>query len=212
MVGENLDDVVGIAYLKDIVTRSYEHREGESVETVDSVMRPATFVPESKPIDELLREMQAMQTHVAIVIDEYGGTAGLVTIEDILEEIVGEIADEYDREQPPVEWLGDRRGQGHRPAARSRSSPSCSTSASRPRTWRPSADCWPSGSAGSPSPAPSRPWPDSGSPPRAWPAGATASAPCGSSASARTRARRRPARGRADGHIGRHRPRQQFRK
>ncbi len=106
VVGENLDDVVGIAYLKDIVTRSYEHREGESVETVDSVMRPATFVPESKPIDELLREMQARQTHVAIVIDEYGGTAGLVTIEDILEEIVGEIADEYDREQPPVEWLG----------------------------------------------------------------------------------------------------------
>jgi CBS domain containing-hemolysin-like protein len=107
VVGENLDDVVGIAYLKDIVTRSYEHREGESTETVDSVMRPATFVPESKPIDELLREMQARQTHVAIVIDEYGGTAGLATIEDILEEIVGEIADEYDREEPPVEWLSD---------------------------------------------------------------------------------------------------------
>jgi CBS domain containing-hemolysin-like protein len=107
VVGENLDDVVGIAYLKDIVTRSYEHREGESVETVDSVMRPATFVPESKPVNQLLREMQARQIHVAIVIDEYGGTAGLATIEDILEEIVGEIADEYDREQPPVEWLGD---------------------------------------------------------------------------------------------------------
>jgi hypothetical protein len=88
------------------VTRGYEHPEGESTETVDSVMRPATFVPESKPIDELLREMQARQIHLAIVIDEYGGTAGLVTIEDILEEIVGEIADEYDREQPPVEWLG----------------------------------------------------------------------------------------------------------
>ncbi|HEU5420615.1 MAG TPA: CNNM domain-containing protein, partial [Streptosporangiaceae bacterium] len=107
VIGDNLDDVVGIAYLKDVVTRSYEHREGESVEKVDSVMRPATFVPESKPIDELLREMQARQTHVAIVIDEYGGTAGLVTIEDILEEIVGEIADEYDRELPPVEWLGE---------------------------------------------------------------------------------------------------------
>jgi CBS domain containing-hemolysin-like protein len=111
VVGENLDDVVGIAYLKDIVTRSYEHREGESVETVDSVMRPATFVPESKPIDELLREMQARQIHLAIVIDEYGGTAGLVTIEDILEEIVGEIADEYDREEPPVEWLGEGRAR-----------------------------------------------------------------------------------------------------
>ena len=106
VVGENLDDVAGIAYLKDLVTRTHEHPESESAETVDSVMRPATFVPESKPIDELLREMQARQIHMAIVIDEYGGTAGLVTIEDILEEIVGEIADEYDREQPPVEWLG----------------------------------------------------------------------------------------------------------
>ena len=111
VVGENEDDVVGIAYLKDIVTRSYEHREGESVEKVDSIMRPATFVPESKPIDVLLREMQARQIHLAIVIDEYGGTAGLVTIEDILEEIVGEIADEYDKEQPPVEWLGDGRAR-----------------------------------------------------------------------------------------------------
>jgi len=111
VVGENLDDVVGIAYLKDMVTRSHEHPEAEPVETVDSIMRPATFVPESKPVDELLREMQARQTHLAIVIDEYGGTAGLVTIEDILEEIVGEIADEYDREQPPVEWLGEGRAR-----------------------------------------------------------------------------------------------------
>jgi CBS domain containing-hemolysin-like protein len=111
VIGENLDDVVGIAYLKDIVTRSHEHREGESVEIVSSIMRPATFVPESKPIDELLREMQRRQIHLAIVIDEYGGTAGLVTIEDILEEIVGEIADEYDKEQPPVEWLGEDRAR-----------------------------------------------------------------------------------------------------
>jgi CBS domain containing-hemolysin-like protein len=111
VVGENEDDVVGIAYLKDIVTRSYERRESESVEMVASIMRPATFVPESKPVDVLLREMQAQQIHLAIVIDEYGGTAGLVTIEDILEEIVGEIADEYDREQPPVEWLRDGRAR-----------------------------------------------------------------------------------------------------
>jgi len=111
VIGENLDDVVGIAYLKDIVTRSHEHREGESVEKVSSIMRPATFVPESKPIDELLREMQRRQIHLAIVIDEYGGTAGLVTIEDILEEIVGEIADEYDKEQPAVEWLGEDRAR-----------------------------------------------------------------------------------------------------
>jgi CBS domain containing-hemolysin-like protein len=105
VVGENEDDVVGIAYLKDIVARGLEHRDGESVEKVESIMRPATYVPDSKPIDELLREMQQRQSHVAIVIDEYGGTAGLATIEDILEEIVGEIADEYDQEQPPVEWL-----------------------------------------------------------------------------------------------------------
>jgi CBS domain containing-hemolysin-like protein len=107
VIGENLDDVVGIAYLKDIMTRIHEHPEGETVETVDSIMRPVTFAPESKPVDDLLREMQARHVHVATVIDEYGGTAGLVTIEDILEEIVGEIADEYDREQPQVEWLGN---------------------------------------------------------------------------------------------------------
>ncbi len=105
VAGENEDDVVGIAYLKDIVEWSHEHPGSESVTTVDQVMRPATYVPDSKPIDEMLRQMQALQIHVAIVIDEYGGTAGLVTIEDILEEIVGEITDEYDQEQPPVEWL-----------------------------------------------------------------------------------------------------------
>jgi CBS domain containing-hemolysin-like protein len=111
VVGENEDDVVGIAYLKDLVARSREHPEAESVEKVESVMRPATFVPESKPVDALLREMQARQIHLAVVIDEYGGTAGLVTIEDILEEIVGEIADEYDREQPVVDWLSPDRAR-----------------------------------------------------------------------------------------------------
>jgi len=105
VVGENEDDVIGIAYLKDIVARGEENHAGESVEKVESIMRPATYVPDSKPVDDLLREMQARQTHLAIVIDEYGGTAGLVTIEDILEEIVGEITDEYDQEQPTVEWL-----------------------------------------------------------------------------------------------------------
>src|SRR5215471_2154763 len=101
VVGENKDDVIGIAYLKDLVARSREHPEAETVEKVESVMRPATFVPESKPVSVLLQEMQARQIHLAIVIDEYGGTAGLVTIE----EIVGEIADEYDQERPMVEWL-----------------------------------------------------------------------------------------------------------
>ena len=107
VVGENQDNVVGIAYLKDIVAWSHEHPGAEATEKVATVMRPASYVPDSKPVDELLRQMQAQRNHVAIVIDEYGGTAGLVTIEDILEEIVGEITDEYDNEQPPVEWLSD---------------------------------------------------------------------------------------------------------
>jgi CBS domain containing-hemolysin-like protein len=107
VVGENADDVVGIAYLKDIVKWSHEHPGADATEKVATVMRSASYVPDSKPVNELLRQMQAQRTHVAIVIDEYGGTAGLVTIEDILEEIVGEITDEYDNEQPPVEWLSD---------------------------------------------------------------------------------------------------------
>ena len=104
VVGENEDDVVGIVYLKDLVRRTHVNREAEN-EPVSSVMRQATYVPDSKPVADLLREMQRDRIHVAVVIDEYGGTAGLVTIEDILEEIVGEITDEYDRESPPVEQL-----------------------------------------------------------------------------------------------------------
>ncbi|MEU0517421.1 hemolysin family protein [Streptosporangium sp. NPDC006007] len=107
VVGENEDDVIGIAYLKDIVRRVQETGGGSGAEQVETIMRPATYVPESKPIDQLLREMQARRIHQAIVIDEYGGTAGLVTIEDILEEIVGEITDEYDQEAPRVEPLDD---------------------------------------------------------------------------------------------------------
>ncbi|MDT3440907.1 hemolysin family protein [Pseudofrankia sp. BMG5.37] len=102
VVGESVDDVVGIAFLKDLVGRE---RGGGGDEPVGSVMRSPALVPESKPADDLLREMQASRTHMAIVIDEYGGTAGLVTIEDILEEIVGEIVDEYDSAVPRVEWL-----------------------------------------------------------------------------------------------------------
>jgi CBS domain containing-hemolysin-like protein len=110
VVGENEDDVIGIAYLKDLV-QLREQQPGHETAKVESVMRPATFVPESKPVDDLLRELQARQIHLAIVIDEYGGTAGLVTIEDILEEIVGEITDEYDQEQPTVEWLAPGRAR-----------------------------------------------------------------------------------------------------
>ena len=107
VVGENTDDVVGIAYLKDIVKWMHEHPGTGETDKVATVMRTATFVPDSKPVDQLLRQMQAQRIHVAIVIDEYGGTAGLATIEDILEEIVGEITDEYDNEQPPVQRLED---------------------------------------------------------------------------------------------------------
>ena len=104
VVGDNTDDVVGVAYLRDLVKK--ERADGGSAK-VEEVMRPAVFVPESKPVDELLREMQTELGHLAVVVDEYGGTAGLVTLEDIVEEVVGEITDEYDRESPPVETLND---------------------------------------------------------------------------------------------------------
>jgi CBS domain containing-hemolysin-like protein len=104
VTGENADDVVGVVYLKDMARRAQDAERARTTQ-VDEVMREATYVPESKPVDELLREMQARRTHIAIVIDEYGGTAGLVTIEDILEEIVGEITDEYDVERAPIERI-----------------------------------------------------------------------------------------------------------
>ena len=110
VIGENLDDIVGFAYLKDIVRRDFEAPDVEFTQRIDEVMRPAHYVPDSKPVDALLSEMQADRQHIAVVVDEYGGTAGLVTIEDILEEIVGEITDEYDEEEIEVEVLPD----GHR--------------------------------------------------------------------------------------------------
>ena len=109
VIGENADDIVGVIYLKDMVRRTFEHHKAEREDTVDSLMRATSFVPDSKPADELLKDMQAARVHVAIVVDEYGGTAGLVTIEDILEEIVGEIADEYDTAAPEVTQLDDDR-------------------------------------------------------------------------------------------------------
>ncbi|HEY6594225.1 MAG TPA: hemolysin family protein [Asanoa sp.] len=106
VIGESVDDVLGIIYLKDTVRRSQGNPEADDL-PVAEIMRGATFVPESKPVDDLLSEMQAARTHLVIVVDEYGGTAGLVTIEDILEEIVGEITDEYDDERPPIQKLDD---------------------------------------------------------------------------------------------------------
>ncbi|MET9214384.1 MULTISPECIES: hemolysin family protein [unclassified Nocardia] len=106
VVGENVDDVLGVVYLKDLVPYADRSRKV----TVREVMRPAVFVPDSKPLDDLLDEMQRRRNHMALLVDEYGGIAGLVTIEDVLEEIVGEIADEYDTDEtPPVEDLGDGR-------------------------------------------------------------------------------------------------------
>jgi CBS domain containing-hemolysin-like protein len=107
VIGENLDDIVGFAYLKDVVRRDFEDPDVEFTQRVDEVMRPALFVPESKPVDALLSEMQASRQHIAVVVDEYGGTAGLVTIEDLLEEIVGEITDEYDADQVETATLDD---------------------------------------------------------------------------------------------------------
>jgi CBS domain containing-hemolysin-like protein len=107
VIGDDLDDVIGFAYLKDISKRVFDKQDAQSTERVESVMRPLLYVPDSKPVDDLLREMQAARRHIAVVVDEYGGTAGLVTIEDLLEEIVGEITDEFDRGEIQLEHLPD---------------------------------------------------------------------------------------------------------
>ncbi len=106
VLGEDADDPLGLLYFKDVAARLHDDPEAARLR-VSEVMRPATFTPESKPVDALMREMQRDQIHMAIVVDEYGGTAGLVTIEDLIEEIVGEISDEYDREGPGIEELPD---------------------------------------------------------------------------------------------------------
>ena len=110
VIGDNVDDVVGVVYLKDCVQRAHYSSANGRDTAVAEVMRPAVFVPDSKPLDALLREMQRDRNHMTLLVDEYGAIAGLVTIEDVLEEIVGEIADEYDAaEVAPVEELGDNR-------------------------------------------------------------------------------------------------------
>jgi CBS domain containing-hemolysin-like protein len=100
--GENADDIVGVVYVKDAMRAE---REGGGTRCVTDLMRPALFVPETKRVAELLSEMQLRRTHMAIVVDEYGGTAGLATLEDLLEELVGEITDEFDEDVPNVEQL-----------------------------------------------------------------------------------------------------------
>jgi len=100
--GDGIDDVVGVLYAKDLMRADRDGREDVGVATL---ARPANFVPETKRVSHLLREMQADKFHMAIVIDEYGGTAGLVTLEDLIEELVGEIVDEFDVEDPMIEPL-----------------------------------------------------------------------------------------------------------
>lgn len=100
--GDGIDDIIGVALIKDLIRAE---RGGNGARPTRSLMRRARFVPETKHADDLLREMQAGHHHLAIVIDEYGGTAGLVTLEDLVEELVGEIVDEFDTEQPLVEPL-----------------------------------------------------------------------------------------------------------
>ena len=107
VIKENLDNVIGIAYVKDLAKRVLEDHAREQSELVEENLRKATFIPENKTAADLLKEMQRNQIHMAIVVDEYGGTAGLITIEDIIEEIVGEIADEYDDDEKPIEWINE---------------------------------------------------------------------------------------------------------
>ncbi|MGW1679551.1 hemolysin family protein [Saccharopolyspora sp. NPDC002376] len=107
VIGESVDDIVGVVTVKDL-TRAVLTARDEAGPPVSELMRPASFVPDTKRVDELLREMQLSRSHLAIAVDEYGGTAGLLTIEDIIEEIVGEITDESDLEEHrPIEKLED---------------------------------------------------------------------------------------------------------
>jgi len=105
VVGTGPDNIIGIVYVKDLAKRALDHHEAEQSENIEQHMRPANFIPEIKMADELLKEMQRDQIHLAVVVDEYGGTAGIITIEDIIEEIVGEIEDEFDDGEDHFTWL-----------------------------------------------------------------------------------------------------------
>ena len=100
----DLDDIVGVVYAKDVLKALHQ---GKHDTPLAEIVRPAHFVPESKKVAELLKEMQREKFHIALVTDEYGSVSGLVTLEDLLEELVGEIADEYDRDEPMMEPVGD---------------------------------------------------------------------------------------------------------
>lgn len=106
VVGRDSDEVLGVLYLRDVARLQYEQPLDAASITAADLARPAVFVPESKNADDTLRQMQTESTHLAMVVDEYGGIAGLVTMEDLIEELVGDISDEYDRETPDVSDLG----------------------------------------------------------------------------------------------------------
>lgn len=107
VIGEDIDEVVGVLYLKDVARLVYEQTLDAESLTAAELARPGLFVPESQKADSLLRQMQLESNHLAMVVDEYGGIAGLVTLEDLIEELVGDIADEYDREVAEVEQLSE---------------------------------------------------------------------------------------------------------
>ena len=106
VVGEDVDDIRGILYLKDVAKLFHQNPALLSEKSAEEVSRKALFVPDTKVVSELMRQMQESRVHVAVVSDEYGGIAGLVTIEDLIEELVGDISDEYDRELGGIEDLG----------------------------------------------------------------------------------------------------------
>jgi CBS domain containing-hemolysin-like protein len=109
LVGEDTDEVLGVVYLRDAARLTVEHPAEAAATPVDGIARPALFLPESKKADDALRQLQLESNHLALVVDEYGGIAGLVTMEDLIEELVGEISDEYDRETPDSERLDETR-------------------------------------------------------------------------------------------------------
>jgi CBS domain containing-hemolysin-like protein len=107
VTGKNIDDIVGVLYLKDTARALYEQRLDFATTLTSELVRPPVFVPESMPVEALLQQLQNTNRHIAIVVDEYGGVAGLVTLEDVIEELVGEISDEYDQSGAEVERLED---------------------------------------------------------------------------------------------------------
>jgi CBS domain containing-hemolysin-like protein len=109
VVGEDIDEVLGVLYLRDVARLTYEQSPGFETATAADLVKPALFIPESKKADDTLRQMQLESNHLAMVVDEYGGIAGLVTLEDLIEELVGDISDEYDRDVPDFEEIAPGR-------------------------------------------------------------------------------------------------------